>query len=254
MRALIRLYPTWWRTRYGDEFEALLAERPLGPFDVADVVLAALDARLHLRGPAAESRDRRGLPLSLRLGGAAAALGGLLWSTGLIVSFVAGEAWKVPGAMVLLIGSILLLVALIGLSAFQSRRHPALVWSGFALPAVGSVAAIVGMVLMATVGDQPVVAGLSPWAIWSLGMLGTVAGSILFAVATFRTGALSRSAAALLGIGSAAFLAVIAVGFAGIVAEFAAAFGLALIAFSAGWIALGTDAIRRDRPAATSPA
>src|SRR5215211_6912174 len=47
---LIRLYPARWRARYGDEFSAVLEERPLGPFDVADVLLGALDAHLHLRG------------------------------------------------------------------------------------------------------------------------------------------------------------------------------------------------------------
>ena len=36
-RFLVRLYPADWRARYGDEFEALLEERPLGPFDVADI-------------------------------------------------------------------------------------------------------------------------------------------------------------------------------------------------------------------------
>ena len=29
--ALIRLYPARWRARYGDEFEAILEERPLRP-------------------------------------------------------------------------------------------------------------------------------------------------------------------------------------------------------------------------------
>ena len=46
---LIRCYPAAWRERYGDEFEAVLEERPLGPFDVADVLLGALDARLRMR-------------------------------------------------------------------------------------------------------------------------------------------------------------------------------------------------------------
>ena len=47
---LLRCYPARWRARYGDEFAAVLDERPLGPFDVADVLLGALDAHLHLRG------------------------------------------------------------------------------------------------------------------------------------------------------------------------------------------------------------
>ena len=57
---LLRFFPARWRARYGDEFEALLAERPIGPFDVADVLLAAIDAHLHRHGLSAVPRpDRR---------------------------------------------------------------------------------------------------------------------------------------------------------------------------------------------------
>ena len=85
---LLRLYPARWRTRYGDEFAALLAERPLGPFDVADVLLGALDAHLHLRGLGSWSEHRRGFPMSLRIGGFAAAIGGALILTGWVWSGV----------------------------------------------------------------------------------------------------------------------------------------------------------------------
>ena len=58
---LVRCYPARWRARYGDEFLALLEERPLGPYDVADILLGALDARLRSRMRAAGSPER-GLP------------------------------------------------------------------------------------------------------------------------------------------------------------------------------------------------
>ena len=58
---LIRCYPARWRARYGDEFEAILEERPLGPFDVADILLGALDARLRQRGRDADIRDTEGV-------------------------------------------------------------------------------------------------------------------------------------------------------------------------------------------------
>src|SRR5919107_1999671 len=80
---LLRLYPRRWRARYGEEFAALLEERPLGPFDVADVLLGALDAQLHLRGVGAASEHAKGFAMSLRIGGFAALLGGLLWFIGL---------------------------------------------------------------------------------------------------------------------------------------------------------------------------
>ncbi len=44
---LIGLYPEWWRERYGEEFEALLELLQISASDALDVVLSALDARLH---------------------------------------------------------------------------------------------------------------------------------------------------------------------------------------------------------------
>ncbi len=76
---LLRCYPARWRARYGDEFAAVLEERPLGPFDVADVLLGALDAHLHLRGLGAASQHAKGFAMSLRIGGYAAIVGGVLW-------------------------------------------------------------------------------------------------------------------------------------------------------------------------------
>ncbi len=43
---LLAFYPAQWRQRYGEEFRAVLESRPLGPFDFADVLIGALDARL----------------------------------------------------------------------------------------------------------------------------------------------------------------------------------------------------------------
>ncbi|MBF6604841.1 MAG: hypothetical protein IVW53_04575 [Chloroflexi bacterium] len=249
---LVRLYPARWRARYGDEFEALLGERRLGPFDVADVLLGAIDAHLRRGGVASASNDRKGLSMSIRLGGAAAMVGGLLWFVGLGTASVLGESWAVPGMTMLLLASIALLVGLVGLSAFQARSDPAIVWAGFAVPAVGAVASIVGIVLMATAGDAPVIAGFSGWAIWALGLVGLMIGSILFAIATWRTAALSRSAAALLGVGSTLCVAIAGFGFAGGLVLEGLFIGLFALTFSAGWIALGWDAVRRDRPSLAS--
>jgi hypothetical protein len=51
MRWLLRLYPRWWRERYGDEFAALLedlrGDRPV----VLDIVKGAVDARLRSSAP-----------------------------------------------------------------------------------------------------------------------------------------------------------------------------------------------------------
>jgi hypothetical protein len=250
---LIRLYPARWRARYGDEFEAILEERPLGPFDVADILLGALDAQLRLRGSGAGTQKGTGFSMSLRLGGAAAIVGAVLFPAGLIVSSLNGGSDPFPGAALLLAGTGALLLALIGLSSFQARQHPRLIWAAFALPALGTVMSSTGLVAMAAVGDRPFVAGLSPWSIWALGVLATVIGSALFALATYRTRALPRFGAGSLAIGSGILLLVLLVGSSGVVAgTYSMAPGLilaGLIAFSIGWIALGLAAIRLDDPA-----
>ena len=87
MRALlIRCYPAAWRERYGDEFASILEERPLGPFDVADVLLGALDARLRMRDRRAGITQRKGFSMSLRIGGIAAILG----ATSLAIAWILG--------------------------------------------------------------------------------------------------------------------------------------------------------------------
>ena len=88
---LLRLYPARWRARYGDEFATVLEERPLGPFDVADVLLGALDAHLHLRGLGAASQHAKGFAMSLRIGGYAAIVGGVLLFTSLVAGQLIGD-------------------------------------------------------------------------------------------------------------------------------------------------------------------
>ena len=243
---LLRLYPGRWRARYGDEFAALLAERPLGPFDVADLLLGALDAHLHLRGLGSYSEHRRGFPMSLRLGGFAAMIGGALVLAGWVWSGL-DPADSDPGIWVFMAGTIALLIGLAGLSAFQARTHPTLVWAAFLLPAAGGAVMTFGIIAMLVAPDQPIVGDISGWYFFMFGLLATIAGSILFAVATYRTGALPRTGAAILGITSAVSLL-----------SFIAGMGLGgdplpiliagFLAFPIGWIVLGLQAIRIDRP------
>ena len=243
---LLRLYPARWRTRYGDEFGALLAERPLGPFDVADLLLGALDAHLHLRGLGSYSEHRKGLPMSLRLGGFAAMIGGALVLAGWVWSGL-DPADSDPGIWVFMAGTIALLIGLAGLSAFQARTHPTLVWAAFLLPAAGGAVMTFGIIAMLVAPDQPIVGDISGWYFFMFGLLAIIAGSILFAVATYRTGALPRTGAAILGITSAVSLL-----------SFIAGMGLGgdplpiliagFLAFPIGWIVLGLQAISIDRP------
>ncbi|MBF8290258.1 MAG: hypothetical protein HW391_1226 [Chloroflexi bacterium] len=250
---LIRCYPARWRARYGEEFALVLGDRPLGPFDVADVLLGALDAHLHLRGLGAASIHGKGFAMTLRIGGYAAILGGLLWFIALAGNAIndgaeTGAGWILIALLAAIVAT---LVALIGLSAFQARRHPVLVWAAFAVPAVGAVVSLFGALAMAASGDsaRAIIGGLSGWAISTLGVTGLVIGSGLFALATLRARVLSRGAAALLGVGSI----VVVLGLAGVTGGLLPS-GLEggvivamVLMFPAGWAGLGVSALRTER-------
>jgi hypothetical protein len=248
---LLRLYPARWRERYGDEFAAVLAERPIGPFDVADVLLGALDAHLHLRGLGAASQHGKGFAMSLRLGGYAAIVGSLLFLTGFLANAFDGsdDAWPTSG--IILAGMLSLLIAMASLSAYQARRHSALVWAAFLIPAVGAVVASVATVLMGVFPDGDWAAPLSLWGLAMLGLVTLMAGSGLLAFASWRTGMLSRTGTALLGITGLLFIP----GIIGALGTwpwepFVSISLLAtLFTFAAGWLLTGIAAVRADRPA-----
>jgi hypothetical protein len=197
---LLRLYPGSWRARYGDEFEALLEERPLGPFDVADVLLSALDAHLRRGGAAATGDHFRGVRMTLRNGGIAAIAGGGLW----LISLAGASATQgaPPWIALFVFALCALVVAIIGLSAEQGRRRPSLIWIAVALPVIGAVLSVVGLIGMATTGDEPFVAGVSAWNVWALGSVLVIIGSGVFAVASLRVRTLSRGGTTLLAVGA----------------------------------------------------
>jgi hypothetical protein len=248
---LLRLYPAAWRTRYGDEFESLLEERPLTPFDVADVLLGAIDAHMHRRGRAA-SQDRKGLTMTPRLAGQAAVVGGFLILIGLLPL---EKTSTFPAAFVMLAGAAALVVALAGLSGFKSRQHPLLTWAAFVIPAAGIVMLWVGGIALFLDVSR------DPWSMLGFGLVTMLIGSALFAVITYRTGALPRAAAVLLGLGTVLLLAPIVI--SGLFqdtlvsgAVLLVSFQVGTVGFPIGWIALGWAAIRLDRRTAlaASPA
>jgi hypothetical protein len=253
---LLRLYPARWRARYGDEFEQILADRPLGPYDVADVVLGALDAHLHLRGLGAASEHRKGFAMTLRIGGYAAIAGGVLWLLALAGNAInnGGESFSPWLGYAVVGATVMTLVALIGLSAFQARSHPALTWAAFAIPAIGAVVGLFGYAAIVATGDSDatLIAGISPWMIGSIGLLTMVVGSSLFAVATWRARSLSRTASGLLAVG--AVLVVLALfGASGALSSPIVIVPIiaAIIVFPAGWILMGVSALRVDRVGGT---
>jgi hypothetical protein len=250
---LVRCYPARWRERYGDEFLAFLEERPLGPYDVADILLGALDARLRSRRPGASPSQGRGLPMSLRVGGIAAILGAVI----LGVSWFGTIFGALPldgRALVALIfvGLAALLLALTILSAFQARALPRLVWTAFAFAAVGAIAYTIGMIALIGVNEGDVTVDGQTFAAmaYALGGIAAIIGFALFGLATFRSGVLSRTGAVLLAVGPA-------LGAVAWVATFTVAWDVgavlmlgAIACFLAGWIVLGIAAVRLDRPSA----
>lgn len=253
---LLRWYPAAWRARYGDEFEALLRERPLGPFDIADVLLGAIDAQLHLRGLGAAGAHRKGFFMSLRIGGYAAILGGLLWIVGMTINMADGTDDVWPSMLPVMVGSAAILVALVGLSAFQARAHPRLVWAAFVVPFVGCLLVLAALVWNVVAGDRNVVAGLSGWDLWIIGLLLLLAGSGLFALANWRAGSVSKSGTLLLGA-TAILLVPVAIVVSGLVAVpwepvGSILFFAEIVAFAGGWLMMGLGAVRADRPTLSS--
>ena len=253
---LLAMYPAHWRRRYGEEFRAVLESRPLGPFDVADVLLGALDARSRALRFAGSPETTGGRFTMLRLGGGGAVIGGLLVSIG----FIAGNVMRDDAAAPLFfgmmaVGNLGLLLAVIGLSAFQARTHPRLAWAAFIVPAIGSLMAIVGVYGMATgASDAPMLLGLSPWGLWALGLLGTLAGSIVFGIATLKADVLSRSAAITLSVSAAVVLVVglgLTSGTPGLGPDLAAI--ASVLAFGVSWAWLGASALRRGPIRAVAP-
>ena len=254
---LIKLYPARWRARYGDEFEAILEERPLGPFDVADILLGALDAHLHQRGQRTAITQERGFTMSLRIGGLAAIVAAALVSLALLLG--TGALVRVDGvvlSLLLLVGSLALLVALAGLSAFQARIHPRMSWAAFWVLAAGTVAITVAILAQLAFDAD----GRGEYAgaelVYLAGLLGfgtAVVGSVMFGIVTYRTAVLSIRSALLL----VAAPALLIIGFAVASTDSANGGSLGLVAFypgiicfAAGWFALGLQAIQLDR---TSP-
>ena len=180
---------------------------------------------------------------------------GCLFFVGLAAASLLGDAGGVF-ILALAAGAAALLVALAGLSAFQARRYPKLVWAAFILPAMGAVVTIIGVLGMVLVGDGRFIGQWSAWAVWAFGLGALVVGSALFAIATWLTHSLSRPAAIVLAISSLVFvplgmgldvLSFIPETYAPIV------IGACVLAFSLGWIALGVSAIRLDNPGRIAP-
>ena len=177
MTGVLRLYPRWWRRRYGDEMRALLDVAPARRGDRRDLARGALDAWLHPPEPS-------------YLPALAALLGGGIWTmvAARVVSQPVQPDW--PGYLMevvpfAIVAAIFLLIAV----------------TGIALRAADAHARSTGLAI---------VAAIVSYGAWIVAMAGTVAGvtdpGVLWAtqtvamVVTAGVGLLVRSADERLGI------------------------------------------------------
>jgi hypothetical protein len=231
-KLLLRCYPAAWRARYGEEFEALLGRRPLGPFEVADVMLGAVDAHLHFEGLGNASVDAKGFGMTMRLGGYAA-----LWAGILLLFTILGVS-----TLFLSAATVAVLVATIGLNAAQGRLDSRLAWTPVVLAAVAVVAPLFG------------------WLGLAVSLMSVLLGSALFALGLLRARTLSRRPPALVLAGSsfcASFVALFFGQYVGFlpplpITETQGYLVLltALVVFAIGWIGVGLDVLLRELPAA----
>jgi hypothetical protein len=199
---LIALYPRTWRERYGDEFLALLSERPPDPLDRIDIVRGAIDARLHpqpdpQRSPEPLEPLPYNGPWSIRRAGIVSLVGGFFWIATIGIA-VNGpimrdglHVYRDVGAaiMTFLISVALLIVGL---------------WAAAAtLPSRSRVARTAALVA----GLAGAVWAIAPWLL----MFGAVMclGFAILAIEAARTARWRRSDAAILVAGITASVAVV---------------------------------------------
>lgn len=183
MTRSLKLYPGSWRSRYGDEMEALLEERPPGHREHLDLLRGALDAWLH---PATPSR----------VPAAAALIGGGLWTIAAAAVIAQPTPADWPGYItevlgVAIVAATFLLIATLGVAMRAGGRGRRAGTMALALTIVGYPAWI-GALAATTAGvlDGPALAGAQ-----TLAMLG----GTLVGVVLVRTGDLAVGFLVLIG-------------------------------------------------------
>ena len=189
MRGFAALYPKSWRARYGEEFDALLAQQRHTPGAVIDLLLGALDA--HLTG------DRGGSSVVSRWrtpGALSFTVGGLIWFAGDAIELIGGalgfDLLTFNSARLLVVAGELIVAFGVIDHARGSRR-------GSALSLATATAGILGLLLGATTMLTLVLhtIGISTAALSSTFLSGTSPGAAAFyaAMAVFALVMLMRN-------------------------------------------------------------
>ena len=195
----LRIYPAWWRLRYGDEVAALLDDRPPSRRDRLDLWRGALDAWLHP-------------PVPSRVPATAALVGGGLWTVLATIVVLQPVAPDWPGYVLEIVPLAVLAAIALGVATVGCALR-----RGDAGGRAGTVA-----LALAT-------AGYVAWTIALAGTFAGVVGPIPLAVA--QTLAMAGTAAVGLGL--------IRAGDEPIGALVASSALLLLLPSTLGWLAFG---------------
>jgi hypothetical protein len=178
---LVSLYPRGWRSRYEDEFRALIDERPPTLIERFDIVRSAFDAHLHPQVPGSTEREPEppvpdaDLLVARRLGLGAVA-GAAAWIAAFAVASIGPIRYDGDGAYrdggaafpLLFLAVVLLSAGLVGqLIALPRSARLARLGAGLAIPFL-------------------LLWGLGPWML-PLGLVALV-GLIALAVGGYRSG------------------------------------------------------------------
>ena len=183
MTGVLRIYPRWWRRRYGDEMRALLEVAPTRRGDRRDLVRGALDAWLHPPEPS-------------HLPALAALLGGGIWT--IVAARVASQPvqpeW--PGYLLevvplALLAAIFLFIAVVGIALRAADAHARSTALAIVATIVGYGAWIVAMA--GTVAGTPDPGVL--WATQTVAMVATAGVGLLVRTVDERLGSLVLLAA-----------------------------------------------------------
>jgi hypothetical protein len=143
-RRYVGLYTAAWRRRYGDEFQALLEDRPPRLRDALDIARGAIDA--HFSGQLPGGRSG----MFMRFMGLAAIFAGVALFLAFLPSEWYVEGWGPAPAFGHILFYPLALVGAFGLHLAQTRVRPNVAWPAF-----------IALVLGGFVGSSSV--GLSMW-------------------------------------------------------------------------------------------
>ena len=171
---LVRLYPAPWRRRYGEEYLAVLEERPLTAAQILDVVWGAIDAHVFPQAP--EGR----FWMFTRLAGIAGLGAGLALLIGFLGSVIPNvNEYTVP------VFAILAVVALLGVHLRQVAVRPVLAWFGFVAALFGLGLALASIV-MGIAGELPPLRGEFAYLGGVAMFIGSAAlGAVMLAIGVF---------------------------------------------------------------------